>query len=343
MGRFSGSKQIHVDPLPRSDTIATSSVYGRASLKVATTMVFYAPAKVNLYLELLARLSSGYHSLDTVMATVSWYDTLVFEPPRSAPDALELVVVDHGSPRSAADAIPTDETNLVLKALLALRQQSQETGVVDDRALGARVTLIKRIASQAGLGGGSSDAATALMGANEFWRLGLNRQALQPIAANLGSDVAFFLTGGLARCRSRGEVVEPLGFHADLVMVIVKPPVGLSTAEVYRRCTVAAEPGNGDQICQALRSQSARRVGQQLFNRLEAPAREMTDWVDRLSNVFERTGSLGWQLSGSGSACFGIYPTWTAARRAAHRLKQEAEMGVQVVRTVRSGCTAARA
>ena len=179
-------------------------------------MVFYAPAKVNLYLELLARLSSGYHSLDTVMATVSWYDTLVFEPPRSAPDALELVVVDHGSPRSAADAIPTDETNLVLKALLALRQQSQETGVVDARALGARVTLTKRIASQAGLGGGSSDAATALMGANEFWRLGLNREALQPIAANLGSDVAFFLTGGLARCRSRGEVVEQFGMGRRL-------------------------------------------------------------------------------------------------------------------------------
>lgn len=313
----------------------SSQSSGRASVKVATTMVFQAPAKVNLYLELLARLSSGYHSLDTVMATVSWYDSLSFATPLSSPESIELCVVDQSLPRMVPGSIPTDESNLVVKALLRLRQAA---GI----SQGARVTLIKRIPSQAGLGGGSSDAATALLGANQFWGLNWSLEQLQPLAAELGSDVAFFLYGGLARCRSRGEVVEPLGVHCDLTMVIVKPPVGLSTAEVYRRCSVAAQPGSADEICRALQDNRIREVGACLFNRLAAPAEQMTDWMERLGRRFERTGSLGWQLSGSGSACFGIYPHSLLARRAARVLKQETQLGVQVVRTVRGNFAAGR-
>lgn len=326
---------FRVDPLAGSGTITAAQISGRASLKVATTMVFQAPAKVNLYLELLARLSSGYHSLDTVMATVSLYDSLQFFEPEGTADAIELCVVDESLPRSPKDSIPTDDSNLVVKAVKLLRSTA---GI--DR--GIRIVLTKRIPSQAGLGGGSSDAATALIGANHFWGLGFSIEQLQPLAAQLGSDIAFFLHGGFARCRNRGEIVEPLETHCDLCLVIAKPQIGLSTAEVFRQCKVAEQPGSADDLCDALDSREPRAVASRLFNRLAIAAGEMTDEIQRLGRLFERTGALGWQLSGSGSACFGIYAHHLAAQRAARVLKQDSQLGVHVVRTVRGNFAASQ-
>lgn len=290
-------------------------------------MVIHAPAKVNLFLELKGKLPSGYHELDTVMACVSWFDSLSFCPIASPNRRIDLrVVVPRGDQTTAAD-IPLDSRNLVVRALEALQAESGYSG-------GMQVTLVKRIPSQAGLGGGSSDAAAALLGGNQAWGLGLTHETLHRLAASLGSDVPFFLDGGTARCQGRGEVIEPLADAPPLILVIAKPPIGLSTAEVFRRCTLPAKPHCGEAMRCAWEKGNRQEIAASLFNRLAEPATTMTDRIAELGRGFQQTGCLGWALTGSGSACFGVYSNWPAALRASHRLRRDPATQVKVVRTL---------
>jgi len=294
-------------------------------------MVIQAPAKVNLFLELLGKLPSGYHALDTVMTEISWFDTLVLEPSNESHGPIEFRVVDSRGLSLESD-VPSGADNLVVRALELLRTRA---GI--ERPL--RATLIKRIPSQAGLGGGSSDAAAALRGANRLWGIDWDRARLMELAAELGSDIPFFVVGGTARCRGRGEQVEPLPVPLDLFLVVVKPPVGLGTADVYRRCTVPAQPRCGDEFCTSLRSKNPQEIAHRMFNRLAEPACGLTEWVGRLGRSFERTGCLGWLLSGSGSACFAAYAGRSAAQRAARVLQSSHELSVRVVRPLSGRAT----
>jgi 4-diphosphocytidyl-2-C-methyl-D-erythritol kinase len=186
------------------------------------------------------------------------------------------------------------------------------------------------------VGGASSDAAAALVAANLGWNLGWSRERLAELAAELGSDVPFFLgciavgglrgdsVGGLrgsaAICRGRGERIETLR-AARLCMVIVRPPVGLSTAEVYRRCRPASSPASVQNLRQALECGMGPRAARHLANRLQAPAVELTPWIERLAEEFSRQDCLGHQMSGSGSSYFGICRSDRHARRVAARLR----------------------
>src|SRR5262249_30481167 len=138
--------------------------------------------------------------------------------------------------------------------------------------LGARIGLRKRIPLQAGLGGGSSDAATVLIGLNRLWNLGLTSEELARIGAEVGSDVSFFFSAPWAWCTGRGENVEALKLGRQLDLVLASPAMGLSTATVFGRVVVPVEPKSGAAMRAAVNDGDVEEIGRCLFNRLQAPA-----------------------------------------------------------------------
>ena len=160
------------------------------------------------------------------MVAVSLYDTLLFGDDPSGTVRLHCDRPD----------LSAGPDNLICRAAELLRRRA-------GRDLGADIRLWKRIPMAAGLGGGSSDAAAALAGLNALWRLGLSRAELAALGAELGSDVPFFFAGPAAWCTGRGEKVEAVALGRPLDFVLVSPPVGLSTAEVFRNVAVPPEPG----------------------------------------------------------------------------------------------------
>ena len=263
-------------------------------------LTLHAPAKVNLTLIVGARRDDGYHDVSTVMQTVGLYDTLTLTEGGSG---LTLTCTDHD--------LPTDGSNLVLRAA-ALFCQELHLPVPD-----LHLHLQKRIPSQAGLGGGSSDAAAVLRAMRTLYAPEVPDAELERMAAALGSDVPFFIRGGTALATGRGEVLSPLPPLTDGWFVIVKPTESFSTPAMYRRldnlppaCTPPLPPLQG--------GLPALAAG--LFNRFEAaiPAGSAVwDIKARLAAY----GALAALLSGSGSAVFGLFDTETAARAAVEALR----------------------
>ncbi len=279
-------------------------------------IVVRAPAKLNLYLEVLGRRNDGYHDVETLMVPVSLCDVLTF---RDSPEEQVLLSLDWGASKAADDSVgglPAGAENLVVRAVELLRRRFAV-------GRGARMRLLKRVPWGSGLGGGSSDAAAALRAANSAWGLGLCEAELSPLAAELGSDVPFFLRPGAAVCRGRGEVIEPLPPIGRLDGVLVRPPHGLSTAAVYAAAGGAAGPAGGvGPLVDALRRGDRRRAGRLLFNRLLPAAARLSPWIERTFRALEAEDCWGRTMTGSGTCCFGLCAHWRHARRVAKRLQR---------------------
>ena len=267
------------------------------------------PAKINLFLEVLGRRSDGYHEIETVLTAVSLYDTLRFTP--LSEGGLELTY--RWATLPPGEEIPSGPENLAWRAAELVRQRAGITA-------GASIELVKRIPSAAGLGGASSDAAAALVAANLGWRLGWPRERLLELATELGSDVPFFLLGGAARAHGRGERLQSLT-AGRLHIAWVRPPVGLSTASVYRACRPAEQPPDSGRLVAALAKGDASAVGRALANGLGPAAAGLTPWIHELHHEFQQQGVLGHQMSGSGSSYFGLCRHARQARRVARRLR----------------------
>lgn len=272
---------------------------GRAGVVVA------APAKLNLFLEITRKRPDGYHDLESLMVAVDLFDTL------------EIRAVEGGSIALTCDppTLSAGPDNLVYKAAAALREAalrpSDRRGPGGTRGgfpqqRGCEIRLTKRVPAQAGLGGGSSDAAAALAGLNRIWELGLTREELLGIAASIGSDVAFFLTLPAAWCEGRGEVVTPEASAGGFHFVLVCPPVGLGTAGVFKRLAVPEKPRDGSAVRSAYRAGDPEALGRALFNRLEEPAFALEPLVGRIRNRLGGLGPCGALMSGSGSAVFAV-------------------------------------
>lgn len=286
-------------------------------------LVIAAPAKINLHLEIIAKRPDGYHELETLMAAVDLFDTLELHP---APDAVLNLTCD-------PPGLPTGPENLVHKAADRLRRWVNQPG------LGASMRLVKRIPAQAGLAGGSSDAAATLIGLNRIWGLNLPEPALAAVAAEVGSDVAFFLGLPTAWCTGRGEVVVPESAPPrPLDIVLVCPPVGLGTADVYRRLTVPAHPTSGEAARKAIRAGDPEALGRALFNRLQAPAFDLAPAVETVYRRLAGLNPAGCLMSGSGSAVFALCRGPQDATRVAAAFRAatppgEPESRVLIVRT----------
>lgn len=274
------------------------------SVRYGDTVVVRAPAKVNLFLEVLGKRSDGYHEIATLMVAVSLYDTLEFKE-----DGAGAIRLSCDSPD-----LSTGPDNLVCRAAELLRRH---TGC--DR--GAHIRLRKRIPLAAGLAGGSSDAAATLAGLNRLWRLGQARDELAGLGAELGSDVPFFFATPAAWCTGRGERVEPLVLGRTLHFVLLCPPVGLATAEVYRNVTVAAEPETGAAIRQAAIAGDVEEVGRRLHNRLQPAAERLCPAVAVGVARLAALKPAGQAMSGSGSSLFALGRDSSEARRLARGLR----------------------
>jgi 4-diphosphocytidyl-2-C-methyl-D-erythritol kinase len=286
----------------------------------ASSFEVAAPAKLNLFLEVLGRRADGYHEIETLMTPISLYDRLQLTP--TADSSITLAChTSRGLLGAGIAELPSGPDNLVCKALERLRQRA---GI--DR--GAQVTLEKRIPWEAGLAGGSSNAAAVLLLANEAWRLHWRTERLAQVAAELGSDIPFFLTRGPAVCRGRGERVEPVSGLGRLHVVLVKPPVGLSTAAVYRNCVPAdratgnaAKPRRAVDLVAALCCGDWRAVAAAMFNRLQIAAEPLCDAIARLRSLYHSLGAVAHQMTGSGTSYFGLFRSALQARHAAARAR----------------------
>jgi 4-diphosphocytidyl-2-C-methyl-D-erythritol kinase len=284
-----------------------------------------APAKINLFFEVLARRGDGFHEIETLMAPVDLFDELTFELDISGDLSLSCGWVERSPDERTYGTLPPAQDNLVLRAVALLRDRARVS-------FGARIRLLKRVPAAAGLGGGSSDAAAALLAANAVWKLDWPIDRLSKLAAELGSDVPFFLERCAATCRGRGEQVSPLHGLGDWHAVLVKPPIEHSTARVYAACRPAHEPRAVGACASALLRGDCRAVGSSCFNRLEAAAEINSPWIGRLRTDFSKLDCVCSQMSGSGSSYFGIFRSALHARRSAAQLRGRGEAKVFVVR-----------
>ncbi|MBD9206542.1 MAG: 4-(cytidine 5'-diphospho)-2-C-methyl-D-erythritol kinase [Clostridiales bacterium] len=262
-----------------------------------------AYAKINLTLAVGEKRLDGYHEVVSVMQRVSLHDTLTAEQTR---EGITLTCSD--------PALPSGEENLAHRAASLF---FRETGI----AGGAALTLEKRIPSQAGLGGGSSDAASALLALRKLYAPALPDTELETMAAALGSDVPFFIRGGTQLATGRGEVLSPLPPLTDGWFVIVKPTESFSTPAMYRRLDeLPPQSPQSDGMTAALGAGELRAVAAALCNSFERVVPpDSAVWVIR--EALRAQGALAAMLSGSGSAVFGLFDTETAARAAVEALR----------------------
>lgn len=292
------------------------------------SLLVWAPAKLNLFLEVLGKRSDGYHEIETLMVTVSLYDRLSLKEDPSGGISLQCDADQGSAQRLRGDGprLPAGADNLVFKAAELLRSR---TGT----SQGVLIRLAKQIPLAAGLGGGSSDAAATLVGLNRLWGLGLSKERLSGLAAELGSDVPFFLDAPAAVCRGRGEHVTPIELPLTPHFVVACPASGLSTADVYHACEAAAAPRSSSELLEALKRGNLTGPGKQLlFNRLQRVAEQLCPAVERLRRLFSGLPTRGHQMSGSGTAYFALFPTRREAMRRAGWLRSQCVGRVFVVR-----------
>lgn len=259
-------------------------------MAAASSSFVPAYAKINLSLEVLARRDDGYHDLASVMQTISLHDTLRF---RSASDDMIRCVCD-------VEALANQDNLASRAARLIATYIPQETAT-----RGLLIELRKEIPVQAGLGGGSSDAACVLMALNRMWDLGLSTERLEMLGATLGSDVPFFIRGGTTRISGRGEHVHPLPDAPSTWIVLAIPPVAVSTPRVFASLTREDFSTGADTTALV----EAIRDGQPLdtrhmVNGLERRALEMFPAIVETRDILLQAGAPFVRMSGSGSALF---------------------------------------
>lgn len=254
-------------------------------------IVELAPAKINLWLRVFGKMPDGYHQVETVLQTISFADRLT------------LTLEAGGVSLTCSDPrLPCNEHNLAYRAAALLAHEAPGHGV--------HIHLEKRIPWRAGLGGGSSDAAAVLRGLNQLWGLNWSWRQLLPLAQALGADVPFFLQGGTAIGRGRGDELEALSVRPDLSLVLIQPPFGLSTPKVYSYWQQAnARPVSGDlsDLLLALQQSDTEAMGYLLHNDLEEPAFRLAPELAAVKNELTQAG-FPCLLSGSGACLFAVVP-----------------------------------
>jgi len=267
-------------------------------------------AKINWHLRILGKRPDGYHEVLTVLQTVSLHDDLTFE---LREDGKLVLTCDDPD-------IPTDDTNLIVKAALALRDRLQS-------ASGAEIKLTKRIPPKAGLGGASSNAAVALLALNVLWNGALGIEDLLPVAARLGADVPFFLSGGRSTATGTGTDIFPLPDGPKQRLIIITPNAAVSTANAYASLNAASlTTSNSDSILSSSLAELFSADSRQwpLRNDFERVIFEIEPEIRRAKIALQEAGARGALLAGSGSSVFGIFDDEAARDCALNNLRREA-------------------
>lgn len=265
-----------------------------------------APAKLNLFLDITGQRGDGYHLVNMVMQAVSLYDEVTVSLEEGT--AVHVECTD--------SEIPCDESNTAFRAVQAFWKASELP------CQGVSVRIQKKIPSQAGMAGGSTDAAAVLYALNDLTRAGMDNAELADIAETIGADVPFCLYGGTMTAEGIGTILNPLPDMPETGIVIIKPEVKISTAEAYRRSDTIGytRPMNADKVVSGICSGSLEDIAAGLYNKFEAVV-ALPEIAD-IKRALCEAGALNACMTGSGSAVFGLFADRGTADMAVRRLSE---------------------
>ena len=261
-----------------------------------------AAAKLNFSLDILGKRPDGYHEMDMVMQTIDLFD--------------DVELSKAGTISVFSDGSPDGPENLAWKAAEAFFRAAKRSG-------DARIRLTKRIPAQAGMAGGSADAAAVLIGLNALYDARLSPEALRDAGLSVGADVPYCLIGGTARVRGIGEIVEPMPPFLSGYLVVAKPAIGISTAEAFRRFDRAENLRHPDIAALLSVMEKGQLDALSLFMENVLEQSEQNETVETLRQELLKNGALAARMTGSGSAVFGLFSEKEAASRCAVALAGE--------------------
>ena len=264
-----------------------------------------ARAKINWTLDIVGQRADGYHLMDMLMQPVTLADDVVLLP------ADEITLTTGGSP-----LLPANEKHLAYRAAMALKRHTGYSG-------GAAIHVEKRIPVGAGMGGGSADAAAVLVGLNRLWGLNLPTAELEAIGLTLGADVPFCIRGGLTRTTGIGENMEDLPCGRNWPLVVIQPCEGLSTKEIftaYHEGVVDARPDNNSAAL-ALANGDAVSLSAAMANVMQPVSEARRPGIHEAIEALKVQGAFAAQMTGSGSAVFGVFKDEASATRAYEALR----------------------
>lgn len=272
-----------------------------------TTLYEGAFAKLNLTLDVLGKREDGYHDLQSVMQTISIRDDVEIDIGTGKPWTLEC----------SKEGIPTDETNLAWKAAKVYCEAMKK----DPNGIAIRIT--KRIPSGAGMGGGSADAAAVLRALNKHYDNPLSIMALAELGAQVGSDVPFCVLCGTAMVEGRGERLRKLPDMPECVFVVCKPEFSVSTPELYRKLDQVAIAKHPENMAMesALLAGDINKIADLVYNVFDPVVTNDHLELNYIKSICNSYGSLGQQMTGSGSAVFAIMPSFEYAAVVCNMLK----------------------
>lgn len=273
-----------------------------------TTICEYAYAKLNLTLDVLDKRSDGYHDIKSVMQTISIRDDIEIDIDTGMPWCLECSNPD----------IPADERNLAWKAARVFFD------TIGKDPNGISIRIQKRIPCEAGLGGGSADAAAVLRALNSHYGYPLSLYALAELGANVGSDVPFCVVGGTAMAEGRGERLRKLPNMPECIFVVCKPDFASSTPALYKKideATIARRPDHAA-MESALLAGDLGKIAENLCNVFDPIVTAEHLELNYIKSIFNSYGSVGQQMTGSGSAVFAIVPEFEFAAVICDMLKE---------------------
>lgn len=267
-----------------------------------------AYAKINLGLDVIRKREDGYHEVSMIMQTVDLYDTLTFT--RKEQDGIWI--------RTNREDIPTDEHNLVYRAIRLLKETYHITQ-------GVEVSLVKRIPVAAGMAGGSTDCATALVGVSKLFGLSLTKQVLMELGVRLGADVPYCILQGTALSEGIGEVLTPLPAMPQCHILIAKPPIAVSTKYVYEHLDAQGVSEHPDiaGMCESIRAGNLDGIVARMANVLETVTIPAHPEIRRIKERMKENGAKEALMSGSGPTVFGIYEDPVCAQNAGKQIEQE--------------------
>lgn len=274
-----------------------------------TTVTVLAPAKINLYLNVAGKRPNGYHDIESVMQSISLFDTLTVTK-NDAGDENKITLESHGI------SIPTGENNLICRAAKAFFE-AQGMNAYD-----VAFSIEKKIPTEAGLGGGSADAAAALIALDRLYETNLTVDEMCGIGVKLGADVPFCIKKGTVTAEGIGEIMNPIVPMPKCALVVAMPKGGkVSTAEAYRK--IDALEGGADVLfadfLEAMKKGDLTEVATRMYNKFELVTPEETGSL-ALVRVMTELGAIGARMSGSGASVFGIFPDEKAAKAAYDKL-----------------------
>ncbi|WP_141604585.1 4-(cytidine 5'-diphospho)-2-C-methyl-D-erythritol kinase [Terrilactibacillus laevilacticus] len=264
-----------------------------------------APAKINLSLDVVSKRDDGFHNVNMIMTTIDLSDRI--ECYEIEGDQIKI--------KSSAPYVPEDERNFAYQAAQLIKEKYNIPS-------GVEIVITKNIPVAAGLAGGSSDAAATIRALNQLWNLEMTYRDMLNLAAKIGSDVAFCIQGGTALATGRGEIITPMDSPPACWVVLVKPPVSVSTAEIYQALNIenATHP-NVEGMQEAIKQQNFEQMCLLLGNTLEDVTIEKVPEIAQIKMQMKKNGAEGVLMSGSGPTVFGLTRYESRMQRICNGLK----------------------